>query len=71
MIRFGFFYRQLFKMRSVIRVIKCSNLNDEKVGVKGVIDDIRFEGNDFDIDSQHQWIFSDQNIMNSKTLNMC
>jgi hypothetical protein len=42
-------------MRSVIRVIKCSNLNDEKVGVKGVIDDIRFEGNDFDfdIDSQH------------------
>lgn len=49
---------------SVIKAIKCC---DEKMDVEKVIDAIRFLGNDFDIDSQHQWIFSDQNIMNSKT----
>ena len=52
---------------SVISAIKCSDLNDEKVGVKEVVDEIKFDGKGFNIDSQHQWIFSDQNIMNSKT----
>jgi hypothetical protein len=52
---------------SVISAIKCSDLNDEKVGVKKVVDEIKFDGKGFNIDSQHQWIFSDQNIMNSKT----
>ena len=52
---------------SIIEAIKCSNLNDERVGLESVIGVIRFEGKDFSIDPQHQWIFSDQNIMNSKT----
>ena len=52
---------------SVIKAIRCSNLNDEKVGVESVIDEIRFEGKDFDIMNQYQWIFSDENILNSKT----
>ena len=52
---------------SVIKAIRCSNLNDEKAGVESVINMIRFEGKDFNIDSRYQWIFSDENIMNSKT----
>jgi hypothetical protein len=52
---------------SVISAIKCSDLDDEKVGVKELVDEIKFDGKGFNIDSQHQWIFSDQNIMNSKT----
>ena len=52
---------------SIIDAHKCKNIGDEKVRVQMIIDDIRFEGKDFDIDNQHQWIFSDQNILNSRT----
>jgi hypothetical protein len=51
----------------VIEATKCSNLDDEKDSVEYVIRAIRSEGNRFNIDSQYKWVFSDQNIMNSKT----
>ena len=51
----------------VIKMFKCDNLDDEKQKVETVIDLIRFEGKDFGIENKYQWIFSDQNIRNSRT----
>ena len=52
---------------SIIDAHKCKNIGDEEDHVEMIIDMVRFEANDFDIDNQHQWIFSDQNILNSRT----
>jgi hypothetical protein len=52
---------------SIIKMYKCDNLDDEKQKVETVIDMIRFEGKDFQIENKFQWIFSDRNIMNSRT----
>jgi hypothetical protein len=38
----------------------------EKDGVEKVVFVIRIEGKDFNIENQYQWIFSDQNLINSK-----
>jgi hypothetical protein len=52
---------------SIITMYECDNLDDEKQKVETVIDMIRFEGKDFAIENKYQWIFSDQNITNSRT----
>ena len=46
---------------------ECDNLDDEKQKLETVIDMIRFEEKDFKIENKYQWIFSDQNITNSRT----
>ena len=51
---------------SIITMYECDNL-DEKQKLETVIDMIRFEEKDFAIENKYQWIFSDQNITNSRT----
>lgn len=57
----------IFPSNSIIKMFKCDNSDVEKQKLETVIDMIRFEGKDFEIENKFQWIFSDQNIMNSRT----
>ena len=44
---------------SIIKMYECDNLDDEKQKLETVIDMIRFEEKDFEIEDRYQWIFSD------------